>query len=166
MSWLSRTTLDIIGLAGFNYHFSALKSDPRTDRLNQAFSHALNTNLKFSMIPALRALFPSLRFLVSLVSHFHQNGFNEFTLQSTSRDKDLRKSQNVMREIAEELLNDSRQTILAEHSGKVEKDSWQAKDLLSLLLKANMATDLLPHQRMSDEDVLARKSSTHQSNTS
>ena len=63
-----------------------------------------------------------------------------------------------MGKIAEELLNDSRQAILAEHSAKVEKDSWQAKDLLSVLLKANMATDLQPHQRMSDEDVLARKS--------
>jgi len=65
-----------------------------------------------------------------------------------------------MREIGKQLLDDSRAAILAEHSGKVEKDSWQARDLLSLLLKANMATDLQPKQRMSDEDVLARPSHT------
>jgi len=39
-----------------------------------------------------------------------------------------------------------------------EKDSSkQARDLLSLLVRANMATDLTGSQRLSDEDVLSRR---------
>ena len=92
----------------------------------------------------------------SVLSSIRLLGLRLKPTQRTSRDKETEKSQKVMREIGEQLLNDSRAAVLAEHSGKVEKDSWQARDLLSLLLKANMATDLQPKQRMSDEDVLAR----------
>ena len=35
-------------------------------------------------------------------------------------------------------------------------DSLRGRDLLTLLLKANMATDIPESQRLSDEDVLAR----------
>ena len=38
------------------------------------------------------------------------------------------------------------------------KISWTKRDLLSLLLRANVAPDLLPNQRMSDADVLSRES--------
>jgi hypothetical protein len=41
-------------------------------------------------------------------------------------------------------------------SGAVEKSDIVGRDLLSLLVKANMATDLKEEQKMSDEDVLAR----------
>jgi len=63
-----------------------------------------------------------------------------------------------MRDIGESILNDSRSVLLAEYPGNVEAARWQGKDLLSLLLKANMATDLRHQQRMSDEDVLCRTS--------
>lgn len=39
---------------------------------------------------------------------------------------------------------------------KVGKKSLQGRDLLSLLVRANMAHDLPPSQRLSDDDVLAR----------
>lgn len=32
----------------------------------------------------------------------------------------------------------------------------EGRDLLTLLVKANMGADLLEHQRLSDEDVIAR----------
>ena len=35
-------------------------------------------------------------------------------------------------------------------------DNLRGRDLLTLLLKANMATDIPESQRLSDEDVLAR----------
>jgi hypothetical protein len=41
-------------------------------------------------------------------------------------------------------------------SSAVEKSDIVGRDLLSLLVKANMATDLKEEQKMSDEDVLAR----------
>jgi hypothetical protein len=43
--------------------------------------------------------------------------------------------------------------------GGVEKKDIQGRNLLSLLIKANMATDIPVSARMSDEDILARESS-------
>ena len=64
-----------------------------------------------------------------------------------------------MDRIGKQLLRDSKAAILANGGGneKVEKSSWPGRDLLSLLLRANMSTDLPPNQRMTEEDVLARE---------
>ena len=64
-----------------------------------------------------------------------------------------------MNRIGKQLLRDSKSAILADGKtdGKLDKSSWHGRDLLSLLLRANMSTDLPSNQRMTDEDVLARK---------
>jgi len=63
-----------------------------------------------------------------------------------------------MARIGRELLADAKATALAgaTDKGEIEKSSLQGRDLLSLLVKANMATDISESQRMSDEDVLAQ----------
>ena len=40
----------------------------------------------------------------------------------------------------------------------MEKKNFEGRDLLSLLIRANMATDLPDNARMTDEEVLARES--------
>lgn len=55
-----------------------------------------------------------------------------------------------MKRVGDQLLTDSKSAV------NDHKSSWTRRDLLSLLLRANMSTDLPPSQRMSDEDVLAR----------
>ena len=45
--------------------------------------------------------------------------------------------------------------------GNLEKKNIQGRDLLTLLIKANMATDIPDSARMSDEDILSRESSRH-----
>jgi hypothetical protein len=61
-----------------------------------------------------------------------------------------------MTRIGRQLLNDSKAAVAAsEQIG--EKNSMQKRDLLSLLVRANTAAELSDSQRMSDEDVLARK---------
>lgn len=61
-----------------------------------------------------------------------------------------------MLRIGGKLLRDSHTAVRAENE-VVEKSSWKRRDLLSLLVRANMAGDLPSSQRMSDEDVLARQ---------
>jgi len=57
-----------------------------------------------------------------------------------------------MDRIGAELVRD------AKKSSQEEKDGMgKSRDLLSLLMKSNMNTDIPEHQRMSDEDVLARQ---------
>jgi len=61
-----------------------------------------------------------------------------------------------MDRIGRELLNQSKEE-LRRSGGMSEQDKNGSRDLLTLLLRANTSTDLPEHQRMSDEDVLARK---------
>ena len=42
--------------------------------------------------------------------------------------------------------------------GGVDKNTVRGRNLLSLLIKANMATDIPDNSRMTDEEVLSRKS--------
>ena len=64
-----------------------------------------------------------------------------------------------MARIGDQLLRESKAAILADEkeNGKVEKTAFKRRDLLSLLLRANMSTDVPPNQHMTDEDVLARE---------
>ena len=63
-----------------------------------------------------------------------------------------------MARIGKELLSDAKAAAraTATEKGEIEKNSLHGRDLLSLLVKANMATDIPESQRLSDEDVLAR----------
>ncbi|KAF9464574.1 cytochrome P450 [Collybia nuda] len=133
LSWLSRMTLDVIGLAGFNYKFDALNSDPKQNELNSAFNTMFQSNTKMTVVPMLRAWFPLLRFL------------------PTDRDAEIKTAQKTMTRIGHQLLRESKKA----NEKITEKSSWKARDLLSLLLRANMSTDLPEHQRMSDEDIVA-----------
>lgn len=60
-----------------------------------------------------------------------------------------------MNKIGRQLLEDSRAAILTGNS-MTGKSRSSGKDLLSLLMKANMATDLRPELRMTDEEVVSR----------
>lgn len=66
-----------------------------------------------------------------------------------------------MQRIGEELLRQRKRVILGEKvevDEDIEKDTADLKgrDLLSVLVRANLDTELPDSQRMSDEDVLAR----------
>lgn len=62
-----------------------------------------------------------------------------------------------MDRIGNQLLNDSK-VALEKASASGEKDErFRRRDLLSLLLKANMSTEVPENQRMSEKDVLARE---------
>lgn len=73
-----------------------------------------------------------------------------------------------MRRIGMQLVAEKKAAIRAMESEKegVSKRDMQGRDLLTLLLKANMANDIPDAQRLSDEDVLARKSCSFQSTRS
>jgi hypothetical protein len=62
LSWLNRTTLDIIGLAGFGYEFNSLASSEPSE-LNKALATLFTSGAGF--FAALQALIPPLRIIVS-----------------------------------------------------------------------------------------------------
>ena len=55
-----------------------------------------------------------------------------------------------------QLIKDKKAQIMRSSSGSVEKKDFDGRDILSLLIKANMASDVPDSQRLTDEEVLAR----------
>ncbi|CAA7265269.1 unnamed protein product [Cyclocybe aegerita] len=140
--WLSKTTLDVIGLAGFDYKFNALTSGPEHDELHQAFTVIFRSGNRVSIRQIVRGLIPWTRPILKYVLPDKQ-------------DEESDKATKTMTRIGNELLKDSR-AALSPENGTAEKASWYRKDLLSLLLRANMATDVPAAQRMSDDDVVSQ----------
>jgi cytochrome P450 len=133
-------TLDIIGLTGFNYEFHALDASEQPNELSEAFSTLFSASQRISILDILRSLFPVMR----LIPNFEA--------------PKLRAAQRTMTQIGKELLVNAKATVLASatEKGEIEKNSLHGRDLLSLLVKANMATDIPESQKMSDKDVIAQ----------
>jgi hypothetical protein len=83
--------------------------------------------------------------------------------QPTDRNRAIACMNKCTRSIGQNMISQKKAEILSssetDSKGRVEKKNIQGRDLLSLLMKANMATDIPDHARMTDEDIQARKSS-------
>ena len=83
-------------------------------------------------------------------------------LQPTDRTRAIACLHKCIRSIGQNVISQKKTEILSsseiDSKGRVEKKNIHGRDLLSLLMKANMATDIPDHARMTDEDILARKS--------
>lgn len=66
LSGLSKMTLDVIGLAGFNYPFDALNESGQPSELNQAFNTVFEATSSFELFALLKVLFPPLRIFVRI----------------------------------------------------------------------------------------------------
>ncbi|KAH9483580.1 Cytochrome P450 monooxygenase 205 [Psilocybe cubensis] len=135
LSWLSRLTLDVIGLAGFNYNFHALTDDPELNELSKAFAIMFKTGTKIDVIGIMRGIFPWLRFLPA------------------DRDAEAKQASQTMFRVGTELLEKTKACIKKEESNK---RAWAARDLLSILVRANAMPDIPESQRLLDKDVLAQ----------
>ena len=64
-----------------------------------------------------------------------------------------------MSRIGRQLIAEKKAAILAESrdKGRVQKKDVSGRDLLTLLIKANMATDIPDSQRLTEDEVLARE---------
>ncbi|KAF7373489.1 hypothetical protein MSAN_00558800 [Mycena sanguinolenta] len=137
LSWLSKATLDIIGLAGFNYKINALGAEEGAapNELAEAFETLFSAENGISLVRFLQTRIRILRHI------------------PMKRDKVTVAAQATMKRIGRQLLADSKREI-AEHG--TFAGTGRARDLLSLLVKANTAKDLPANQRLSDEDVIAQ----------
>ncbi|KAL5495647.1 hypothetical protein ACEPAI_1110 [Sanghuangporus weigelae] len=134
--WVLRATLDVIGLAGFDYAFRALETE--TEEVYLAYRilfHSVENGPDFKRIaelffPIIEKLFP---------------------------DEGLRRRKAALKIIktkGEEIIKSKKQAIMAQIA--TPKDIWD-KDILSLLIKANLSED--PSTRLSDSELLDQISS-------
>ncbi|KAI0634026.1 cytochrome P450 [Trametes polyzona] len=140
---LTKMTLDVIGLAGFGFHFDALNPKGKPNELFEAFQELFLPDRKITTLMILKSFFPILNIIPD------------------EESRRVYHARDVMRRIGKQLIAEKKAQIQRELSGQKEKDrvkrgDLQGRDLLTLLLKANVATDVPESQRLSDEDVLAQ----------
>ncbi|KIM28538.1 hypothetical protein M408DRAFT_16272 [Serendipita vermifera MAFF 305830] len=137
--WLSRATLDIIGLAGFNYDFSTLRQGEEGTELSAAF-HRFNSANKFPLLLLLKGFIPILRIF-------------EFDASARQAQK-LRK---IMRQIGLQLIEEKQREVMSEKAsggGTVLEEKGHDRDLLSLMIKSNMSTTTPQDQKLSVPQIL------------
>ncbi|KAJ7686344.1 cytochrome P450 [Mycena rosella] len=137
LGWLRRMTLDVIGQAGFNYQFDALDTKAKPNELEQVFTdmfHSPDANqyaaFRFSqsIVPILKLLpVPGAQVLVA--------------------------ARTKMQSIARGIVSRSKATMAATAD---EKLLGGRRDLLAILLKANMSMDIPKNQRLTDAEVIAQ----------
>jgi hypothetical protein len=67
-----------------------------------------------------------------------------------------------MNRIGAQLLRESKAAVMGmDNDAVIEKHALQGRDLLSLLVRANIATDIPDRQKLSDDEVLARELINH-----
>ncbi|KAI9443950.1 cytochrome P450 [Lactarius indigo] len=140
--WLNKVTLDIIGLAGFDYAFNSLRSpDEKQNDLYESIRSMFTLKVG-DFVFVFQLFFPLFRSI------------------PTARSRALNRSLEVIRRIGSQLIQDKKAAVLAElnpgASGVVEKHDVQGHDLLSLLIKSNIASDMPESMRMSDEEILSQ----------
>ncbi|CCM04150.1 uncharacterized protein FIBRA_06312 [Fibroporia radiculosa] len=140
LNGLNKMTLDVIGLAGFNYMFNALNPHGKPNELNEALNTMFRslTQLDTNVLRFLQFYLPPLQFIPNSVT------------------RSMNKAKGVMRCIGMRLIAEKKAEVLG-ISNTGEKDKHlQSRDLLTLLIKANMSSEIPESQRLSDEGVLAQ----------
>ncbi|KAK4689389.1 hypothetical protein P7C73_g726, partial [Tremellales sp. Uapishka_1] len=133
--YLGRTSLDIIGIAGFGYDFQSLSM--QDNELAGAYRDMFQSHRR-TVWGVLQQVIPFLRIFPS------------------SDSAVIRNSTEVANRIGQQLVDDKKKDILAVSSASVGKGQDFGQDLLSNLIRANMASDLRPEQRISEKEVLAQ----------
>lgn len=128
-----QVTLDIIGLAGFGYEFNALTDG--YNELREAYIGAIKSAFDLNPITMFQIIFP----MAGIIP--------------TARKRDLDACRATAQRIGRQLVAEKKKNLVDMYSG-IAKDTQVDKDSLSLLLKANMAPDLGPEERLTDEDVM------------
>jgi len=136
-SWLSKTTLDAMGETVFEYNFDSLDEGHR--ELTQVYSNLISDSFfkrsnRTIIFEALWGYMPW--WLITMVQN----------LLPTRQLKRLRDCNKVARKVARHIVE------TASNSHDPEKEG--AKDIMSILIRANMSED--PKVKLSDETLMAQ----------
>ncbi|KAJ7606317.1 cytochrome P450 [Mycena rosella] len=141
--WLRKMTLDVIGQAGkswietypsFNYQFNAMEAKGEPNELDEALTH----------------LFHSPQAQRQAALRFVQAAIPILGIFPTPGGKLINQARRKMDEIANQLLTESKAAVRA---GGGEK---AGRDLLSIMVEANMSSEIPEHRKLSDADVIAQ----------
>ncbi|KAI0631342.1 cytochrome P450 [Trametes polyzona] len=142
--WMGRTALELIGQAGLGHSFDPLLEE-RSDTLGEALK---------SFIPSLYALSSYLQFL-PIIEGVLPRSIRNFAAAHlpSKRFQRLRRIVLTMEEQAREIYTEKK-AALQGGDDSVKHQLTEGKDIMSLMLKANMAAN--EHDRLPDNELLAQ----------
>ncbi|KAJ7272392.1 cytochrome P450 [Mycena rebaudengoi] len=132
LSWLRRMTLDVIG------QFNAMDTAGEPDELNDAFTQLFHS--------------PSAQRNAGF--RLAQTSVPILLLVPLPGVRALNYAHGKMMAIGQQLVEKSKAALKASQDDKLLSSGQ--RDLLSLLLKANLSTDIPDHQRLSDTEVISQ----------
>ncbi|KAJ7838268.1 cytochrome P450 [Mycena leptocephala] len=132
-SWLRRMTLDVIGEAGFNYEFNSLHTKEKPNELNKAF-----TDLLHSPEAPRNQLFQLIQALVPILAFVPLPG-----------SKVIANARTAMFSIAGRIVSDNIRAF-------EEEKSESGKNLVSVLIKANLDSNVPESQRLTHIEVVSQ----------
>ncbi|KAJ7289521.1 cytochrome P450 [Mycena rebaudengoi] len=138
LSWLRRMTLDVIGQVRFNYQFNAMGTAGEPDELTDAFTELFHS-------PASQR---------NAGIRLAQTSVPILLLVPLPGVRALNYARAKMMAIGQQLMEKSKAALKASKDDKLLSSG--RRDLLSLLLKANLSTDIPDHQRLSDMEVISQ----------
>ncbi|KAB5588790.1 Cytochrome P450 family protein [Ceratobasidium theobromae] len=133
LSWMTRTTLDVIGIAGFGYEFRSLEGDGESE-LAQAFAGIFNSSRDITTFSIVKDMIYNLLGI------------------PTEASKRFQAHHATIRRISIGLVHDKKMLLQASKGD----EEFQGRDLLTLLLKSNIATKANGNQKMSDEELFGQ----------
>ncbi|CED83940.1 astaxanthin synthase [Phaffia rhodozyma] len=137
--WVGRATLDVMALAGFDY-----KSDSLQNKTNELYVAFVGLTDGFA---------PTLDSFKAIMWDF----VPYFRTMKRRHEIPLTQGLAVSRRVGIELMEQKKQAVLGSASDQaVDKKDVQGRDILSLLVRANIAANLPESQKLSDEEVLAQ----------
>ena len=111
----------------------------------------------------IQLLFPMFRLIVSILIYQKGGETNKKThsVKPTRRSRDLDRALKEIQHTGSQLIQDKKTAVRDEcdvnGSGAIGRQDVGGHDLLSLLIKANIAADMPESMRMSDTEILSRE---------
>ncbi|KAF7318705.1 hypothetical protein HMN09_00382300 [Mycena chlorophos] len=134
---LRNMTLNVIGQAGFGYDFDALNPHGKSSELQDAFAEVFHSpNAKF---------YSALRLLQSMVPILGLVPLPGGSAISSARSR--------MENIGRQIIERSKAVLVSQDGVKATESR---RDLLSVLMKANMSAELPESHKLSEDEVLGQ----------
>ncbi|KAJ7159473.1 cytochrome P450 [Mycena filopes] len=146
LEWLSKMTLDVIGQAGFDYQFDTMH---KSNAVHEAFHNLFHFPGLSRQVRAIQPSIPLLRHMPPRMLQF---------LTGTSDKNSFSDGRRTLFTLGRQLLVDGKAAITAAGGPKAVS---AARDLFSLILRANMASDVPEDHRMSDNEVIGCESNSN-----
>ncbi|CAD6897022.1 hypothetical protein A4X03_0g5655 [Tilletia caries] len=129
---LNRVTLDIIGSAGFGYEFNSLTNEEETSELAKAFQTSMHLLSTGSLYGALRLVMGDS--IVRIGRLFR-----------VKEQLELDNARSIIEQLSGDLVNRAKKD--------AEGGDSSAKDLLSLMVRANVSSEVKASQRLTDVEL-------------